>query len=85
VVARAQIPKFKLARYRIFGHWTRQKVSNIPQMYTAGGGQLLQPSYSTRTIITKRRSWATQLIDSIGCLFGAKRVDLLRPAVPCEL
>src|SRR5438874_8815806 len=27
-------------------------------------GQLLQPSYSTRMIITKRRSWATQLIDS---------------------
>jgi hypothetical protein len=41
----------------------------------AFGGQLLQHKCRELTWSANRRSWATQLIDSIGC-FSAQRVDL---------
>jgi hypothetical protein len=43
---------------------------------SAFGGQLLQNQRRPDRKITNRRSWATQPIGSIGCLPGAKRVDL---------
>ena len=41
-------------------------------------GQLLQQEATRWQKDSDRRSWATQLIDRIGCLLGAKRVDLAR-------
>lgn len=41
------------------------------------GGQLLQPSGATSEKDTKRRSWATQPVDTTGCPPGAKRVELV--------
>src|SRR6266568_4843994 len=40
------------------------------------GGQLLQKKQHTRRDRLRRRSWATQPIEAIGCPPGAKRVDL---------
>jgi len=41
-------------------------------------GQLLQQKRRAGRKKTDRRSWATQLIDPIGCPLGTKRVDLVR-------
>jgi antagonist of KipI len=58
-----------------------QLKTNEPVAEPAGGGQLLQPKWRIGRGKANGKSWATQLIDAIGCPSGAKRVDLVSEAV----